>query len=220
MSDAEFYALNHWSIVKWLLLQRNERSPDERKRRKIEGPPAPHCDWAIAKEIFEQDGFSRIARVIYCNEQDPLRDCASLYANLYTLVYVLCCQGGREGLYYCDSIYRFVGEMAEKYAAPPGWYREAFIRVIVNIFTYLDRYYVEKSKKPTIEHMMRERMDASDCSDPETFRLYTIATKAHMKRCFLAWACNEEVMGETHDVGGKARVREERWWSRNILLLT
>ena len=119
------------------------------------------------------------------------------YSNGYSLVYALCTQQPPHN--YSERCYDFVEAVAEKYAQRPGQKRERFIKAIANLFKYLDNFYVPRTDSQKLAPMMNRAMDCP-CLERANFHL--------LKKGFLRWACNEDLLGETHAEGGQARKRQ------------
>lgn len=149
--------------------------------------------WDDGRRLLEQ--MSEEADAI--SEGNLLRWGTLRYAQGYNTVYKLCTQESPHN--YSGDCYDFCEEMAEKYAKPPGRKRDIFIKAICSIFRYTDRFYVKRERLWELAPMMTKVME---CPRHEKVRQHLL------KKAFLSWALNEDLLGETHADGGKAKKRQ------------
>lgn len=165
--------------------------------------------WDYARKTLIDIVFRNITECIERDPDNPLSQIpAELYSHSYSLVYTICTQKPPHN--YSEKCSELICEMAKHYAMPPGNSRDRYIRYVTSVFKYLDRFYNLRLKLPPLTEVMTDIMD--EHAKPDEI---IMAQKHHLKKMFLRWACNEELLGLTHAEGGAAKRRERKWWDEN-----
>lgn len=168
--------------------------------------------WEDVEPKLEEMVFRKPYRVLKAGP-GPIMDTISTeeYSHSYTLVYTICTQ--KPPYNHSEMCHKFIGDMAEKYALPPGERREAFIKYVTCCFKYVDRFYVRRLSLPALSEYMDRVMDRA----PPTPQAIWKAELHLVKKAFKKWACNEDLLGHTHADGGVAKKRERGWWDENAV---
>lgn len=118
---------------------------------------------------------------------------------LYSATYALCCQPPHT----CKT-----GELFEMYKnavrenwLPRGDERDRFIKVVSNIFLYIERFYAKKLDFETLSGVGHEIME-----EMTTWRSQALKT------AFRRWSMDEAMMGPVYANGGAAHKRALDWW--------
>jgi len=130
------------------------------------------------------------------------------YSFNYTMIYTMCVQKPPHN--YSESCLNFVREKAAQYAMRPGTNRDMFIKYVSHCFKYLDHFYIKRMQLPELIKIMNDVMDTAT-----TVESMELAERHVMKKAFLKWACDEELLGPTHADGGAAKARARTWWDEN-----
>lgn len=118
-----------------------------------------------------------------------------------------------------QKIYDLLLEKAEEFLMEPGHKRDMFLRLVSYVFKYYEKccmYRVEDPWRPPsrrwdVTTLMSRAMD-DVLRDRKSME---IAQKHFLKKSFIGWALNEELLGPTHADGGAAKKRQLELWEHD-----